>query len=424
MNTPDNENGTWESEKGDEFERRVRNLHEAPLDLSSVKGTAMKIRTRRRAAVAGGILAAAAVLVPVAVIATTGNDRADGIDPAVPSVTVTDPATPQPTPAPTPAPTPPASPEQTGTPQVGAPVGVPYLERAGGETVLHRADGSTVTLPGTYRDAAVLDGPVVGYRTDDQGNGFVDVIDVVDGSSSSVSTTYAVRSAMSTTPDGRTVAFVTTDDELVVYNGERGAQTLRESVDPGVTLSAIVGNGDCVSEAGCHPFLEHVNFEEGAAFEINYEGEDSAPAPGALRVNDAGDDFLVSVITSGTDFETCGGLYDREGGGRWIFETCDYQVHEIAPDGQHTVAFDSYFDGLGPRSLYLLDGDGEEVASFTSDSVVSGVTWADSEHAVATTYQDGQWRIVSLGVDGELKTLETTEAGNELNAPWFLTGAS
>ena len=99
-------------------------------------------------------------------------------------------------------------------------------------------------------------------------------------------------------------------------------------------------------------------------------------------------------------------------------------MHEIAPDGQHTVAFDSYFDGLGPRSLYLLDGDGEEVASFTSDSVVSGVTWADSEHAVATTYQDGQWRIVSLGVDGELKTLETTEAGNELNAPWFLTGAS
>jgi len=418
MNSPDNENGTWESEMGDEFERRVRDLHEAPLDLSSVKGKAMNIRFKRRAALAGGVLAAAAVIVPVAVIATNGNDRADGIDPAVPSVTVTDPSTP----APTPEPTPPATPEETGTPEVGAALGVSYLERADGSTVLHTVDGSTVTLPGAYRDAAVLAGPIVGYRTDDQGNGFVDVID--GGSPLTVSTTYAVRSAMTTTPDGLTVAFVTTDDELIVYNGERGAQTLRDDVDPGVTLSAIVGNGDCVTEAGCHPFLEHLSFEEGAAFEINYEGADSAPAPGALQVNDAGDDFLVSVITSGTDFETCGGLYDREGGGAWVFETCAYQVHEIAPDGQHTVAFDSYFDGLGPRSFYLLDNDGNEVASFTSDSVVSGVTWADSQHAIATTYQDGEWRIVSLGVDGELEVLETTTAGNELNAPWFLTGAS
>ena len=55
----------WEGEMSTEFDRRVRDLHEAPLTLDQVRGKAVTIQRRRRAAVAGSILAAAAVVVPV-----------------------------------------------------------------------------------------------------------------------------------------------------------------------------------------------------------------------------------------------------------------------------------------------------------------------------------------------------------------------
>lgn len=417
MKTPEHpDDPHWESEMGDELERRVRDLHEATLDLGSVKDRARTIRTKRRAAVAGGLLAAAAVIVPVAVLATSPDaDRGTVIDPAqTPSQ--------EPTPEPSPTitdPVPPEPPEPSELPAPGPALGFAYLEQLDEASVLHTADGSVVELPARYDDAAVLAGPIVGYRADDQGNGFVDVID--GGSPLTVSTTYAVRSAMSTTPDGRTVAFVTVDDELIFYTGGIGEQSFGE-VDPAVTLGAAIGNGDCVLETGCHPFLEYSDFSEGDAFEINYEGPQTAPAPGALRVNDAADGFLVSVITQVTDDSTCGGLYDREGGGRWVFETCDHQVHAISPSGAHTIGFDTYVDGLGPRSFYLLDTEGAVVASRTVDGVVADIAWIDDTHAAATVYDGGSWSIISFGLDGTEEVLVEGAAGDELSPPYRITG--
>lgn len=396
----------WESEMTSEFDRRVRDLHEAPLTLEHVKGKAMNIQRTRRVAVAGGILAAAAVIVPVAVVAanTTGDGRATEIPAATStaSPTVTDPATPDT----------PTSPDAPAPPAAG--IGVPYLEG----TTYHDADGAVTVLPGTgYLDAARLGDELAAYRTDDQGNGFVDLV-----AGDSVTTTYAVRSSMSTTPDGTAVAFVTTGDELLVVDDERGEQSFG-TVDPGVTLSAIVGNGDCGLESGCHPFLEHSDFSQGDAYEINYEGPETAPAPGALRVDDGDDDFLVSVITEVTDSSTCGGLYDREGGGRWVFETCDYQVHDISPGGDLTIGLPSYFDGLGPLSFAILDAEGQPVAEKTLDQgVVAQVGWLDESHAVATAYEDGAWKVLTLGVDGTEEVLVEGAAGDEMSAPYRLTG--
>ncbi len=280
--TPDNENGTWESEMGDEFERRVRDLHEAPLDLSSVKGKAMKIRNRRRAAVAGGVLAAAAVLVPVAVIATNGSTtRADGIDPAdTPSAVITDPSTPAPSPAPTqmddPVP-PPSTP-----PAVEGALGFDYLEVGSAESIYHRADGTTAALPDTgYLAATDLGDRIAVLRSDDSEYGMA--VDLVqDGQ---VTTTYDVRSEMAIAPDGGTVAFITTEDVLLFVRGggteQDGDETPFGEVAPDVTLSAIIGNGDCVLETGCHPFLEYQDFTQDDAFEINYEGDEHRP--GARR---------------------------------------------------------------------------------------------------------------------------------------------
>ncbi|MFB9313676.1 hypothetical protein [Nocardioides plantarum] len=401
-NNPDNSSSDpWGDEMTSEFDRRVRDLHEAPLTLDQVKGKAVTIKNKRRAAVAGAVLAAAAVIVPVAVAAGNGfgHDKAD-VAPATstPSETATDPATPDPTPDPTPPP--------------AAGAGVAYLEGAD----YHRADGTVTTLPSAdYLDAAVLGDQVAAYRFAGE-NG---VVDLIDGQT--VSQTYEVRTSMVTAPDGATVAFVTTDDELVFLNGEHGEQSLGK-VDPDVTLSAIIGDGDCGLESGCHPFLEHADFTTGDAFEINYEGPETAPAPGALQVHDADDRFLVSVTTKVTDDSTCGGLFERRSQ-QWVFQTCEHQVQEISPTGEFTTAFPSYYDGLGPGSFSILGTDGEPVAEKTAkDGVVERVGWLDDTHAVATVYDDGAWKIISLGVDGEEKVLVEGAAGAIEESPYHLTG--
>lgn len=418
--TPD-ENSTWESEMGDEFERRVRDLHEAPIDLGSVKGKAMKIQRNRRAAIAGGILAAAAVIVPVAVLATgSSTGQADGLEPSGPSVTISDTA--NPTPSPTPSATPPGvDPSTPSTLPDGPALGFSYVEPGSGNALLHLNDGRVVELPGPdYTGAADLGEQIAAYRSDDQGRGSLDLLE--DGQ---VTATYDLRGGMQIAPDGRTVAFITRDDELVFVNGEVGEQSFG-AIDKGVSLSAIIGNGDCVLESGCHPFLEHDDFTASDAYEINYEGPNSAPAPGALRVNDAADGFLVSVQTETTDTGSCGGLYDREGGGRWVFETCASQVLDISPTGDHVVGTDPYGDGLGPRYFSILDGTtGDEVARYEAETgfVFTDFRWLDKTHAIASVFDDNQWQVISLGVDGSSEVLLGPVAGDETQNPFLLTGS-
>ena len=83
----------WETEMSREFDQRVRDLHEAPLTLDQVKGKAGRIRRTRRLAVAGGALAAAAVIVPIVVFAGGNLTDDSGPEPAPkPSPTVIDPS--------------------------------------------------------------------------------------------------------------------------------------------------------------------------------------------------------------------------------------------------------------------------------------------------------------------------------------------
>ncbi len=353
----------WEGEMSDEFDRRVRDLHEAPLDLSSVKGKAMHIRRKRRAAVAGGILAAAAVIVPIAVLAGSGNDRADTIDPA-PSVTISDTPTVEPSEEPTAVDTD----NPTDAPTLQAPTGldadfgfgVDVLEvgQDGANALLHTGDDRTIELPRPDYTAATELGEtsLAAYRQGKNGNPFVDYV-----SDGVVTTTYRVRSAMRVSPEGTAAAFITTDDELVFLGatGETSFGTGFADVD----LAAILGNGDCATEAGCHPFLEYNDFET-EPYEINYEGPSTTPVPGAITINDAADGFLVTAQTSYSDTGSCGVLYNRQTQTE-LFQTCTSQVLDISPTSAFVIGTDPYGDGLGPRYFSILDATtGDEVARY------------------------------------------------------------
>ncbi len=150
-----NENRTWETEMSDAFDRRVRDLHEAPISFEQVTTRARGIRRRRQAAVAGGILAVAAVLTPIAVVTAGEAGRTDGVPPAAtPDQTVTDSSSP-------------ALPDPGPRPMIGSIQADDFV----------RGDGVVFDLPGSgYVRADQLGAEIVAYRRDDEGNGTIDVL--------------------------------------------------------------------------------------------------------------------------------------------------------------------------------------------------------------------------------------------------------
>lgn len=407
----------WESEMSDEFERRVRDLHEAPLDLSSVKGKAMHIKRKRQAIAAGTVLAVAAAIVPIALlVANSTNSSSDGVQPAgpTPSQTVIDtPSTP-----PTDDPTAPTTPTTPVTAPDDTAYGFDFIEVTSGNAVLHESDGGVIELPRPdYTDAADLGGVIAAYRQGADANGFVDVI--TDGQ---VTTTYDARSSMVITPTSSAVAFITTDGELLVVSAD-GESSLSSDVGRDDVPAALIGTGDCSVEAGCHPFLNDANGTR-APYEINYEGPTTVVVPDAIRLNDANDDFLASIQTSYSDNGSCGGLFDRRAQ-KFVFKTCKSQVLEISPQGDFVIGTSSYGDGIGAPYVSILDGTtGDEVARYTPvQGYVDRMAWADDTHAVATVFTDDRWSIVSLSTDGTVETVVGPSALGSGDAPtYFLTG--
>ncbi len=407
--TPNND---WEGEMSDEFERRVRDLHEAPLSFDSVKGRAMKIRARRRAAVAGGILAAAAVIVPVAVLAGGGLDRAERFEPAeTPSVSVTDPATPEPS-----DPVEPTDPTEAPTSTPG--IGVAYVAVGDGNAVLHGADGSVTELPRPdYSAAADLGSTIAALRRDDNGNVAVDLI-----SGGQVTKTYAARASMVIDPTGSAVGFVTDDGELLVVSdaGETKLADVAENAFP----AALIGNGDCADADGCRVFLNDGSGEK-APWVISSDGTETEVVPGSLGVDDADDSGLVSVQTASTDTGSCSGLYDRSAQD-FVFTTCDSQVLDISPDGTHVLGTDPYGDGLGLPFVTILDDQGREQARLTPDAgVINAIAWVDDTHAIASVHDAQGWSIMRFGLDEEPQVVVgPTTLSDEMSPAYWITGGS
>lgn len=411
--TPDQspERDPWESEMSSEFERRVRDLHEAPLDLSHVKGKAMHIRRKRQAFVTAGVVAVAAAVVPIALLVTDGAGSDGSIPPAAPSTSIVD----------TPTDTPTESTTQSTAPVVpdAAALGFGYVSVGDGNAVLHEADGAATELPGPdYTSAADLGTVIAAYRQDENGEGFVDTIDQGE-----VAATYDVRSQPVITPTGSAMAFLTTDGELVVLGTDGEESSFGSDFGPNDYPAALIGDGDCQQESGCHPFLND-GAVESPPYEINYEGPNTDVVDEGIKLNDATDDWLATIQISYSDTGSCGGLFDREAQ-EYRFTTCEFQVKQISPQGDLVVGAPAYGDGPGDGFFAILDGTtGEEVARYASEgSLVSETQWLDDTHVVATVYDGARWHLVSLGTDNQSTELAEPAAGSEADPPWYLTGS-
>jgi len=395
-NDPTNPDRPWEEAMSRDFDARVRDLHEAPLDVMSVKGKAHKIRRNRRAAVAGGILGVAAIVTPFAVLANgDGSTRGSEPDFAPPGQSeIADPAAQSP------------------------------------DYVLngrwHQADGDTVELPENdqpYNSAVLWNDQLVATRWDGEVFSVADVIDA-DGA---VVDSFDTTSGVVVNEAGTTIAWIDTDGEVMTaWEGDQVSMGHVDLAAPGETvayfLAAVTGGPNCYeAEDGC---VAYVNFglgEESRSFSSH--GIDDIVAPGVTKVFDATEGGTVSVINQVTDdLDACGGPFDLiDGTIRWT--TCDYQVQQISPDGAYVAAPPSQYDGLGPAAISVLNAQTQdETARYAPEGGFVGTwAWTTDGHLLFDAYDGARWHLFSMAPEGGA-TIEIADPvkGEEFDSPFTL----
>lgn len=386
------DNNAWESAMSRDFDARVRDLHEAPLSLDDVKGKAVTVQRHRRIAVAGGVLAVAAVVTPVAVIAANGQDdaREPGFaDNPTTTRSVTDPAT--------------TAPE--------------YVL----DGVWHQADGDEVPLAEQYDSAVRWGDRLVATRWDGEVYSVADVIDA-DGT---VVDSFDTTEAVAVDEAGTTIAWVDTDGTVMTaWDGGETSLGVIDLAAAGETVAwsvaAVTGGPDCREEAdGCVVYL---NGGDGTATAYSSDGTVESPVPGATKFYDATQDGRVSVVDEvRDDLTACGGVFDLEAGD-FAWHGCEVQPQQLSPSGEFVAAIPSQGDGLGPLSVSIHDAaTGEETARWSPEGgFVGHWAWTGQDRLLFTAYDGASWHLFSLAPDGAAEEVADPVRGSDVDHPFLL----
>jgi hypothetical protein len=366
-----------------------------PIDLESVRGRARGIQRRRRVAAGAGVLAAMAVIAPIAVAANGGLSRSDD---SVPPATQVPDLTPV---------------GQVKAIGADAPRGedpaVPWMDG----TVLHQPGGATTDLGTAYNEVTPYDG---GWAVVDLAEGTTSFLDA-DGK---VRQTFAGQS-LAVRSDGESLASVLSatagDQDIGLYPVA--------GVGPGGYLSSVV-SGASVDLAG------FTGEQEVAYTRTDAQGQTGAwltdwaqqrRLPGLIDVKAASEaGGVVSGLTSIDELEpgSCSAVVAADTGQqRW--ESCDYTLEAFSPDGRYVIGTEDYHDGLGGDTVAILDAtDGTVLVEYTTRDIgfTGSAVWETSSTVLVTTYQDGEWYALRLGLDGTVEqALDPVRAG-DVDNPW------
>jgi hypothetical protein len=373
------------------FQRELPDLaDDAPfapgLDFTAVKGSAVRIRRKRRIAGAVAVAAATAVVVPT-VLSVTGGSRADReIQPTVPS--------------------PDASAQVSRTTLTlegldsGAAPGIEYFT----------ADGVVLPDRGLVRTDQHYQA-LVPSEADGGPGGFVAV--EPDGQHLRVLTSDLEPQSGSAT----TQSFVTTTqrDHYAYVAVEAGTQSLvsRDTADVqgGMTWDLPTqGAAEVVGYLGDERIMVHnVDQTDGSSDLMIAEPDGSlTPVPGYLSaLSTSPEAGAFAVLTTDGPQGPCFGVVDAATlAEEW--GTCDYKLGGFSPDGHHVLATSPLSDGMGPREVEVLDAaTGDLVADFTpaqdSQLFMVGVSWETPDTFLAGTYEGTTGTILRMGIDGSLK---------------------
>jgi hypothetical protein len=366
-----------------------------PIDLDSVRGRARGIQRRRRVVAGAGVLAAIALIVPVAL--TSGGGLLSGDDKLPPATTA-------------PSPVGLVKADAASAPR-GEDPSIPWMD--GG--VLHQPDGTTTDLGKAYQQITPYDGGWAG-------------VDVAKGTTSFLAPNGEVRESvpgqsLAVSRDGQSLARAMTaaagDQDIGLYPVS--------GVGPGGYLSSVVsfdGTVDLAGFTGAQEVAYTLTDPKGksGAWVTDWE-QDPRRLPGLIDVKAANQATgMVSGLTSLDELEpgSCSAVAAAATGQiRW--ETCDYTLEAFSPDGRYVIGTDAYHDGLGGTAVAILDAtDGTVLVEYsTRDLGLTGpAVWETSSTVLMTTYQDGQWYALRLGLDGKVtQALDPVRAG-DVDNPW------
>jgi hypothetical protein len=367
-----------------------------PIDLESVRGRARGIQRRRRVVAGAGVLAAIALIVPVAL--TSGGGLLSGDDNLPPATNT----------SPTPI-------GRVKAVAASAPRGedpsVPWMDGS----VLHQRDGTTTDLGKAYQQVTPYNG---GWA----------VVDFAAGTTSFLDANGEVRESvagqsLAVSRDGQSLARAMT---ATAGNQDIGLYPV-SGVGPGGYLSSVVsfdGTVELAGFTGAQEVAYTLTDPKGkpGAWVTDWEQEPRR-LPGLIDVKAANQATgMVSGLTSLDELEpgSCSAVVVAATGQiRW--ETCDYTLEAFSPDGRYVIGTDAYHDGLGGTTVAILDAtDGTVLVEYTTRDlgIIPSAVWETSSTVLITTHQDGQWYALRLGLDGTVEqALDPVRAG-EVDNPW------
>jgi len=283
----------------------------------------------------------------------------------------------------------------------GAPPAIAWSERRSGRTVIHGAGGTTTPVANALDQFAPMGS---GYVVQTIGSGANTRWVGADGTPGRGE--WRAGAGLAVSPGGNVVAFAGKAGKVWTIDQEGDRVFRFTPVHFSATGRAVSVAGENCKEGegdpgyGCSIV---VNGPRRAEYTSSHGIVDRVPH---VRQVTTGRNRWLGGTTSVSDFGSCSAMM-RDFRVKW--RTCDNQLSDISTDNRHVLGTPAYADGFGPQDLDVLTtADGSVVRSFASARDGSSATyfdevWEDAEHVLVVTYQDGEWAVVRLGVDGSME---------------------
>jgi hypothetical protein len=398
---------------GETLHRRADALHDTPLDLLDVRGRATSIRRRRHAVVGvAAAVAVAAVVVPLSLLPSGGDDR--GLD-LQPAETIT--------PIEAPVPLDPAAAPEGDRPRI------PYVDVDAKQLITPAA---TDDLPEAYRQV-VPDGDGGWFALAQGTPGATGMtVQMLNSDFRVVDSSGGPSGGLAVPEDGGHVAYT-------AYDGV-GRWRLVTTALPRVADYTFTDVATRSSEQAVHRPVGYVSEDsvvvEATDPDTGQNSYEVVAADGTLTtfggfnrvVSTSSASGLVAGQTEFTGDGSCSGVLDPLSPDQeLVWKTCDHSLGAFSPDGAYVVGLAAYFDANGSPSVGILDAaTGEPVVDFVSGNdpasaaTVTDAVWEDATTLLATVDQGGVEHVVRLGIDGSVEQADAMpDPGGENARFWF-----
>jgi hypothetical protein len=303
----------------------------------------------------------------------------------------------------------------------GAPPAVAWSERRGGRTTIHGGGGAT-PVDGELQAFAPMGSGYVVQVTDPDRSALRPLTRWVGADGTPGRSTWRSSYGLAVSARGGAVAFAVRRGGVRVIDsaGDRVVRMPAAPVRGFGSVAAVVGE-DCQESDTSNGCAVMVNSNRRAqSWVVSSHGIVDTTG---LRIVTTGRGRWLGGITRLFDAGSCSRM-ERSSRTRW--RTCRNQLSDIAPDNRHVLGTPAYADGFGPTSLHVLDlRTGERVRGWRAARDGTSATyfdevWEDPGHVLMVAYQDREWSVVRLGLDGTMEYAVPPRRGIDLRRPFQL----